>query len=117
MSPARTTDPAAIDSPSLLLGEVRGQLRELIHTMNNTAMKVDALAKDVGSLAKVPEQVADNRAQIAALAARVNALESERDERRGATSVIGTILKSPALGWLVGAAITAWAILTGRVHA
>jgi hypothetical protein len=47
---------------------------------------------------------------------RIDALERDRDHREGATSVIGTIMKSPTLGWFVGAAITAWAILTGRVH-
>lgn len=76
----------------LLLGEIRGQLRELIHSTNNTGMKVDALAM------------------------RVSALEAADQRRQGATGLLQTILKSPALGWLVGAVVTAWAILTGRVH-
>lgn len=76
----------------LLLGEIRGQLRELIHSSNNNSSKLDALA------------------------IRVSALEADRSRREGAAGVAQIILKSPALGWLVGAAITAWAILTGRVH-
>lgn len=76
----------------LLLGEIRGQLRELIHSTNNTNMKVDALSL------------------------RVSALEGAEQRREGASGVISTILKSPALGWLVGAAISAWAVLTGKVH-
>ncbi len=76
----------------LLLGEIRGQLRELIHSQNNTGQKLDALAM------------------------RVSALEASDHRRAGASGVLSMILRSPALGWLVGAAITAWAILTGRVH-
>ncbi len=75
----------------LLLGEIKGQLRELIHTSNNNAMKLDALGL------------------------RVSKLESESDRRDGAASVVGTIMRSPAIGWLVGAAISAWAVLSGKV--
>ena len=76
----------------LLLGEIRGQLRELIHTGNNNSTKLDALG------------------------IRVAALETERNRREGASGLIQSFLKSPAIGWLVGAAISAWAILTGKVH-
>lgn len=55
-------------------------------------------------------------ADLAALKVEVAALQDDRIRRDGATGVIQAILKSPALGWLVGAAITAWAVLTGRVH-
>lgn len=75
----------------LLLGEIRGQLRELIHSSNNMGMKVDALSL------------------------RVSALEGANMRREGAAGIVGAILRSPALGWLVGAAVTAWAILTGKV--
>ena len=40
------TDPNAL----LLLGEIRGQLRELIHSSNNNAQKLDALSLRVGAL-------------------------------------------------------------------
>lgn len=76
----------------LILGEIRGQLRELIHTGNNTASKLDALG------------------------IRVAALEGEKDRREGASGVLTTVLKSPLIGWMTGAAISAWAILTGKVH-
>lgn len=77
---------------ALLLGEIKGQMRELIHTSNNVSTKLDGLAL------------------------RVAALEAERERRVGASSVLTALMKSPALGWLVGAAITAWALLTGKVH-
>ena len=92
---SRTTDSATegIDTGiALLLGEIRGQMRELIHSTNNAGMKIDALA------------------------ARVSALEAEHNRRQGANNVVQALLKSPAVGWLVGIAVSAWAILSGRVH-
>ena len=77
---------------ALLLGEIRGQMRELIHSTNSAGMKIDALA------------------------ARVSALEAEHNRRQGANNVVQALLKSPAFGWLVGIAVSAWAILSGKVH-
>jgi hypothetical protein len=92
--------PKSTDSPTetidtgiaLLLGEIRGQMRELIHSTNNAGMKIDALA------------------------ARVSALEAEHNRRQGANNVVQALLKSPAVGWLVGIAVSAWAILSGKLH-
>lgn len=77
---------------AMILGEIRGQLRELIHTGNNNAAKLDALG------------------------VRVMQLETERNRRDGATGVVAAIMKSPAIGWAVGGATFLWGILTGRIH-
>jgi len=78
---------------ALVLGEIRGQLRELVHGTASVSQKLDALTL------------------------RVAALETEQAQRKGASDLLKLILKSPALGWVVGAATAAWAILTARVHA
>jgi len=77
---------------SYQLGQISGQLRELIHNMNSLQSSINAIG------------------------IRVAALEASENRRDGATGLLMTIMKSPAIGWLVGAAISAWAILTGRVH-
>lgn len=87
--PARHRDDYSMP---LILGEIRGQLRELVHNSNNNSAKLDALGL------------------------RVAQLETERNRRDGALGVIQMFLKSPMVGWLVGAAVTAWAVLTGKVH-
>jgi hypothetical protein len=84
--------PRQQDDTLLILGEIRGQLRELIHNSNNNAAKLDALS------------------------IRVAALEGEKNRREGANGVFQFVLKSPAVAWFVGAAITAWALLTGKAH-
>lgn len=95
-------------SMAVAIGEIRGQLKELIHTSNNNSQKLDALGERVLLAANLPDR-------MSAIEAKVQALKDESNRRDGATSVIGTIAKSPAIGWLVGAAITAWAVLTGKV--
>lgn len=76
----------------LLLGEIRGQLRELIHTINNNTMKVDALTL------------------------RVSELEGDKHRRDGAAGLWHAIAKSPAIAWIISAAVTIWALLSGRTH-
>lgn len=86
MPPVMETDIA------LLLGEIKGQLRELIHSMNNQNQMIQAIGL------------------------RVAALEAEQNKRVGASGIIAMILKSPAIGWLVGAAVASWAVFSGKVH-
>lgn len=76
----------------LLLGEIRGQLRELIHTSNNNAMELKALTL------------------------RVGLLEGDKYRRDGAANVFHAIVKSPAVAWIISAAVTVWAVLSGRTH-
>lgn len=100
----------------MILGEVRGQMRELVHTINNLSMKFDGLSREVIGLGPLASDIADVKAKTSALDVRLAALEADRNRRDGATGIVALILKSPALGWLAGAAISAWVILTGKVH-
>ena len=94
--PQRKSEPSALENLDtgiiLLLGEIRGQMRELIQSSNSTGLKIDALA------------------------ARVSALKAEHNRRQGASNVVHALLKSPVLGWLVGVSVSALAVFTGRVH-
>ena len=69
------SDPNAL----LLLGEIRGQLRELIHSSNNNAAKLDALSL------------------------RVGALEADKHRRQGAVSSIEWLAKFGP--WLLSVAL------------
>lgn len=86
----------------MILGEVRGQLREIIHTMNNQSMKNDAVAKQLAKLESMPEQ-------LSKLEARMTALEQDRYRRDGAMGLGSWLMKTPLLGWVVGICIAAWA--------
>jgi hypothetical protein len=103
-------------SDTMILGEVRGQMRELVHTINNLSLKFDGLSREVIGLGPLATDIGEMKVRLAAMEVRLTALETERNRRDGANGLLSMILKSPALGWLAGAAISAWAILTGKVH-
>lgn len=75
----------------LILGEMRGQLREIVHTINNASQKIEALSM------------------------RVAALEAESHRRSGERGVVAAIIGSRALGWVATAAIGIYAFLAERV--
>lgn len=94
---------------SMLMGEMRGQLREVIHTMNNLATKVDTIFERTGSIPGMAIDIKD-------LDERLAKLEAESVRREGMTSVFGMMMKSPALGWVVGAAMAIWAFIAERIN-
>lgn len=87
------------------VGEISGQLREVIHTTNNMAQKVDGLTERL--------LTAPTAADFEKLSKRVDALEAKEDRRDGATGLGAAILKSPVLGWAVGIVVAAIAAIKG----
>jgi hypothetical protein len=92
----------------LILGEVRGQLREIIHNMNNQAQKNDAVAAQLAKLEGMPER-------LSAIETRLVSLETDKHRRDGAMGFGGWLMKSPLIGWLAGFGVAAWAYLTGKL--
>lgn len=93
---------ADVGALTLAVGEMRGQLREMIHGQNNMSQKVDMLAEKAWQ--------APTAAQYDALSKRIDALEAKEDRRDGASGVLAAVMKSPAAAWaaaLIGAAYIA----------
>lgn len=86
------------------LGEFRGQLREIVHNLNNLSAKIDGLSNTSARHHDLPEE-------IAALRLRITALEVAEHQRAGAINLGSLLLRSPMLGWLVGAAVAVWAFV------
>ena len=103
--PARTTGDGV--NQDMILGELRGQVRELVHSTNNIGMKVDALAREVIALGPLA-------ADIAEIKSRVAKLEESGNQQSGAYKTVGVILNSPVLVWVVALAGLIWATMTGR---
>jgi len=104
-------EPAAVDtSMTLMMGEMRGQLRELIHGFNNLSQIVTGLASSVDKSSHMPGEIAELKVRLTAFELRLSALEAERHQRDGAIGVGQWLLKSPVIGWLVagGLAVGAW---------
>ncbi len=95
------------DTTSMLLGEIKGQMRELIHNLNNATTKIDVLTEKVIAAAALP-------ARIEKLEERMTALEADRNRRDGAMSFGGWVVRSPLVGWLAGAGLALWMLLKGK---
>jgi hypothetical protein len=87
----------------MILGELRGQVRELVHSVNNLSTKFDGLTREVIALGPLAVQIAE-------IKAKVEKLESINLQQTGARNLTVLLLKSPIIGWLVAAAlfVAAW---------
>ena len=71
---------------ALILGEMRGQLREVVHGLNNLSGKFDGLSREVIGLGPLAGDIVD-------LKARVLKLEDERSRRAGAVGLVEWIIR------------------------
>lgn len=69
---------------TLAVGRMEGQLREVVHTVNNLAQKFEDVARAVDKTSHIPAAVAENKAATVALEVRVTALEASENQRKGA---------------------------------
>jgi hypothetical protein len=97
-----------LDTTGMMLGELKGQMRELIHNVNNMSQKLDGLTEKVIGAQELP-------AKVEAIERRVTALETDKNRRDGAMGFGGWLLKSPLIGWLATAAVALWALLKGKI--
>lgn len=66
---------------------MEGQLREVVHTVNNLAQKFEDVARAVDKTSHIPAAVAENKAATVALEVRVTALEASENQRKGAVKL------------------------------
>lgn len=85
------------------IGEIRGQLREVIHNLNNISMKSDSIAQLVITHRALHDDVQD-------IKERLTILEASEHRRMGAMSLGSIIVKSPLIAWLIGAAALVYAL-------
>lgn len=91
---------ASDSSMPIMIGEMRGQLRELIHGFNNLSQAMMGLQSSVDKSAHLPGELAELKLRIAALEARMSVIEAEKNQRAGAMSLGSALLRSPAIAWL-----------------
>lgn len=81
------TDLNEIGQVVYLLGKLEGQVRELVHSVNNTAQIVTGLTDKVNSTIGLPEKVADHER-------RITILEAQENKRVGAIGLGAWIVKA-----------------------
>lgn len=104
-------------SHSMILGEMRGQLREVVHSLANLSGKFDGLSREVIGLGSLAQSVVELRAahtndlklmqeRVDDLKKEVDDLKSERDKRTGAANLINWALRNwPGILGFVGLVI------------
>lgn len=85
----RMTEQSRMDDSShaMILGEMRGQLRELVHGQNNLSAKVDGLSREVITLTALAADMADMKM-------RLKVLEETGQQQRGATNLVGWVIRN-----------------------
>ncbi len=102
-------------SMAVAIGEIRGQLKELIHTSNNNSHLLNGLTERVLLAANLPDRLSALEAEQKRMSAALDGLSADKNRRDGASGIISTLAKSPALGWIAGVAIAAYAAISGKV--
>jgi len=94
----------SVASPDIhiMLGEMRGQLRELVHATNNNSGKTDALTREVIEIKGVAAAIAALNVRVTAVESDVSILKTERNRREGALSLGEWLIKM--VPWLIGGA-------------
>lgn len=89
-------DPVPQDMTSLavMVGEMRGQLREAIHQLNNVSSKIDGLSREVIAMGPLATEIAELKGEIRLAQVEINSLKSDRDQRKGATGMLDWIIRN-----------------------
>lgn len=101
------TQASDLQGMSIMLGEIKGQLRELIHTVNNTVMKLDALTREVIETKGIPADLAALEVRVSENERRITKLEADLNRREGAVGVWRWLVSNWPSLLLLAAAIIA----------
>lgn len=93
----------------MVLGELRGQVRELVHGVNGLNMKVDGLTREVVALGPLGADIAEIKARLAKL-------ERSDGEQSGAFNILKLILTSPVVLALLVTIASVYVTMSGKVH-
>lgn len=91
------------------VGEVRGQLRELIHSVNDLGQRNEANSRILVKLEDMPSR-------LTKIEDRLTTLETTEHRREGERGVLHAVLRSPTIAWLIAGAIGLWVAFKERLH-
>lgn len=96
---------------TLAVGRMEGQLREVVHTVNNLAQKFEDVARAVDKTSHIPGAVAESKAAISALEIRVTSLEASENRRAGAIGLSTWLVKTVPFAALGSGFALAWKVM------
>ncbi len=99
------TQSAELNALAVKVGEISGQLREVVHSVNNMAQKVDGMSERM--------LTSPTQADFQSLAARVALLEAEKNRTDGAKGVFAAVMRSPMAAWAAAIVAGIWGAFKG----
>lgn len=101
------TSQAELHALAVKVGEISGQMRELIHQQNNMAQKIDGMTER--------QFTAPTGAEIDEIKRRVSLLEAEKNRSDGAKGVFAALMKSPVAAWAAALIAALYGAIKGGI--
>lgn len=86
--------PNDVTSLAVMVGEIRGQMREVVHTLNNVSSKIDGLSREVIAMGPLAAEIAELKGDIKLAKAEIDILKEIKSEQKGATNLITWFFKN-----------------------
>jgi rubrerythrin len=86
--------PTDVTSLAVMVGEIRGQMREVVHTLNNVSSKIDGLSKEVTAMGPLAADIAELRGEVKLAQQEISVIKEAAFQRKGATNLIDWIFKN-----------------------
>lgn len=102
---------------AIILGELRGQVKELIHSVNNLHSKVDGMGEKVMAVTFLANDIGELKGKTAQLDTRLAVQEALNNQSKGAKDIISMLLTSPLLPWLIFALAVIYTYAKGAGNA
>ncbi len=95
--------PNDVTSLAVMVGEIRGQMREVVHTLNNVSSKIDGLSREVIAMGPLAAQIAEVKGELNLARSEINALKEDKNKRDGAVGLANWFFKNwpGVLGFMV----------------
>jgi chromosome segregation ATPase len=101
---------------ALAIGELKGQMAALSEMVNRKVKSNDDLSAAVAKLSNLPDDIKAIKTSMADMDERLRVMEQSDTDRNARQDMIAMILKSPALGWLVGAVTVIGGVASGHLQ-
>jgi hypothetical protein len=86
--------PNDVTQLAMMVGEMRGQMREVVHTLNNVSSKIDGLSREVIAMGPLAKDVARLEGELKLALVEINLLKQTKSEQRGAANLVEWVFRN-----------------------
>jgi hypothetical protein len=86
--------PHDVTGLAVMVGEIRGQMREVVHTLNNVSSKLDSIGREVISMGPLAADIAEVKGELKAASVKIELLEKAKNKQEGVTGFLDWLFKN-----------------------